>query len=61
MDVYDVADDDDEAMDVVDDAVDDAVDDVVDDAVDDSVDDSTQDVSIVVDRSFYEPHLVLER
>jgi len=61
MDVYDVADDDDEAMDVVDDAVDDAVDDVVDDAVDDSVDDSTQDVSIVVDRSFYELLLVFER
>jgi len=49
MDVNDVADDDDEAMDVV------------DDAVDDAVDDSTQDVSIVVNRSFYEPHLVLER
>ena len=40
MDVNDVADDDDEAMDVVDDAVDDSVDDVVDDAVDDSVDEA---------------------
>jgi len=56
MDVNDVADDDStqhvEAMDVVD-AVDDSTQNVVKEIV--------EDVSIAVDHSFYEPHLVLER